>query len=77
MTPEEGQLWKARAEALLPILEAAVKLTMGAEYEVSSNRGGGGVMVDRDRYYRLKDLCESMREASQAEDARHAAEGRQ
>ena len=53
--PDDLNLWKARAEAALPIIEAAMNLTKAHHFEISTRQG---IVVDRDRYQKLTDAVE-------------------
>ena len=48
----DEQLWRLRAEALLPVLKAAIGLTHGNHFELLSK--SGDIIVPKDRYRALQ-----------------------
>lgn len=58
---ENSELWRVRAEALLPVLQAAIEITHSPNFAISKN---GAVLIPRKEYEALHQAVEAFRLAA-------------
>lgn len=62
---DDPELWQVRAEALLPILQAAVKITHNPNFSISGK--AGAVLIPQKEYEALCEAVETFRLAAKQE----------